>query len=596
MDQNSLQLEEIIKKLKEDGLYPGSPGEDHLTFLWKLYQGSQTKLQEVTSSLTEVRQQQAEEMKEVENYVAHIRSLTEEREALTTDFEKENIQLRIELEKLQVQQDSQLKEVEEMLDQEGLNEIAQSSPSEQIAYLLVERATLLEKLELLEHKLDAHLQSLSEVKRQDELEQIHQTLEEELHQQRESMKRTKESLNKEQISSIQNPWKKLFGIHKNVDRLSADNSSYDEELDKEKRIRECVERDLDEAARRLQMSHEEIRRLTDDLLIKDKVISELEQSLQKTQQETEKLKDTLLAAQENDSQELQKAKEYSSRLDKEILALRNRVKSLDSERKKLAEQSEKSASESLACSSPKQNTSSLHDNETLHKSCQLTIEERESLNKQLLHKLQKLQREHDETVERNEELESILGETQNQTKEKMEFFEGQTAGLQKMIKNLEAELLNLREGKDDMLGTGRTNRADPTEMPDLQQILSSNEEKIKLLERQLNKEKQEQQRLSSQLVSTQKAMQAVKEEMQTSTVKMKELQGDLRCLKRAEQERNFLRVANDELERVNRAQDMKVILKTLLTIYFDITTATFPHSIQVSDITPFFFFLVIPVG
>uniref|UniRef100_A0A8C5MTS8 Uncharacterized protein n=1 Tax=Leptobrachium leishanense TaxID=445787 RepID=A0A8C5MTS8_9ANUR len=568
MDQNSLQLEEIIKKLKEDGLYPGSPGEDHLTFLWKLYQGSQTKLQEVTSSLTEVRQQQAEEMKEVENYVAHIRSLTEEREALTTDFEKENIQLRIELEKLQVQQDSQLKEVEEMLDQEGLNEIAQSSPSEQIAYLLVERATLLEKLELLEHKLDAHLQSLSEVKRQDELEQIHQTLEEELHQQRESMKRTKESLNK----------------------------SYDEELDKEKRIRECVERDLDEAARRLQMSHEEIRRLTDDLLIKDKVISELEQSLQKTQQETEKLKDTLLAAQENDSQELQKAKEYSSRLDKEILALRNRVKSLDSERKKLAEQSEKSASESLACSSPKQNTSSLHDNETLHKSCQLTIEERESLNKQLLHKLQKLQREHDETVERNEELESILGETQNQTKEKMEFFEGQTAGLQKMIKNLEAELLNLREGKDDMLGTGRTNRADPTEMPDLQQILSSNEEKIKLLERQLNKEKQEQQRLSSQLVSTQKAMQAVKEEMQTSTVKMKELQGDLRCLKRAEQERNFLRVANDELERVNRAQDMKVILKTLLTIYFDITTATFPHSIQVSDITPFFFFLVIPVG
>ncbi|CAJ0936295.1 unnamed protein product, partial [Ranitomeya imitator] len=102
----------------------------------------------------------------VENYVAHIRHLTEEREALTTDFEKENIQLRIGLEKLQIQQDSQLKEVEEMLDQEGLNEISHSSPSEQIAYLLVERATLLEKLELLEQKMDTRSENLSDEKRQ----------------------------------------------------------------------------------------------------------------------------------------------------------------------------------------------------------------------------------------------------------------------------------------------------------------------------------------------------------------------------------------------------------------------------------------------
>lgn len=34
-----------------------------------------------------------------------------------------------------------------MLYQEGLSEIALSSPSEQIAYLLVERSTLLQKLE-----------------------------------------------------------------------------------------------------------------------------------------------------------------------------------------------------------------------------------------------------------------------------------------------------------------------------------------------------------------------------------------------------------------------------------------------------------------
>ncbi|XP_063291828.1 coiled-coil domain-containing protein 30 isoform X4 [Pelobates fuscus] len=487
MDKDHFQLEDIIKNLKEDGLDPGSSGGDHLTFLWKLYQGTQGKLQEATNSLMELKQQQAEEMKEVENYVAHIRSLTEEREALTTDFEKENIQLRIELEKLQVQQESQLKEVEEMLYQEGLNEIAQSSPSEQIAYLLVERATLLEKLDLLEHKCDSQLENLSDINRQDELQQIHQTLEEELYQQRKSMKRTKETLNKEQLSSIQNPWKKLFGIRKNADRLSADNSTYDEALDKEKKMRACIERDMDEASRRLQMSHGEIRRLTDEILIKDKVISELEQSMQRMQQESEALKQNLKIAQENDSQELQKAKEYSSRLDKEILALRNRVKSLDSERKKYMEQFDKSTSESLANSPSKQNTNH-QENELLHKSCRLAIEGRECLNQQLLHKLQKLQREHDETVERNEELESILGETQNKTKEQIEYFESQTAGLQNTIMSLEAELIKLRNGKKERLGTDRGSKGDLTKMQDLQQIAKLTEE-CKRLQTMLNDQK-----------------------------------------------------------------------------------------------------------
>lgn len=41
-----------------------------------------------------------------------------------------------------------------MLEQEGLDEISTSSPSEQVAYLLVERVTLLERLEATERKLD----------------------------------------------------------------------------------------------------------------------------------------------------------------------------------------------------------------------------------------------------------------------------------------------------------------------------------------------------------------------------------------------------------------------------------------------------------
>lgn len=48
----------------------------------------------------------------------------------------------------------QYKEVMEMLQQEGLAEISNSSSSEQVAYLLVERVTLLERLEAAERKLD----------------------------------------------------------------------------------------------------------------------------------------------------------------------------------------------------------------------------------------------------------------------------------------------------------------------------------------------------------------------------------------------------------------------------------------------------------
>ncbi|CAN2388172.1 Coiled-coil domain-containing protein 30 [Pristimantis euphronides] len=430
-------------------------------------------------------------MKEVENYVAHIRSLTEEREALTTDFEKENIQLRVELEKLQIQQDSQLKEVEEMLDQEGLNEIAHSSPSEQIAYLLVERATLLEKLELLEQNMDSRSENRSDQNRQDELEQIHRTLEEELYQQHETMRHTKETMNKEPLSSAQKPWKKLFGTRKNADRLSAESSTFDEELDKERKMRAIVQRDLAEAAQRLKMAHDEIRKLTDDLLIKKKELNDLEQFMQKKQEDSDALKQELKDLRDNDSLELQKVKEHNSRLDKEILALRQRVRSLDSERKKYMEQCEKSNSDSTISTTEPLN---LQDNPELHKMCKLEVEEKECQNKQLQHKLQKLQSEYDDIVERNEELESILGESQNLTKEKVDYLECEIAGLQRTIMNLEAELTEMAEQqeiKEEMLAEAQKESADIGKMSDLQQEMESLKTKLKEVNKDLKSKEQE---------------------------------------------------------------------------------------------------------
>ncbi|KAM4016034.1 coiled-coil domain-containing protein 30 isoform 2-T3 [Anomaloglossus baeobatrachus] len=463
MDKLQVQSEDIVDKLKEKGFNPGTSTEEYLCFLWDLYQIAESKLQTSTNSLEELKLQQAEEMKEVENYVAHIRNLTEEREALTTDFEKENIQLRIELEKLQIQQDSQLKEVEEMLDQEGLTEIAHSSPSEQIAYLLVERATLLEKLELLEQKMDSRSENSSDQKRQDELEQIHRTLEEELYQQRESMRRTKESLNK----------------------------TFDEELDKERKMRANAERDLNEAAQRLKMAHDEIRKLTDDLLIKKKELMELEQIMQKKQDDMNALEQELKDLRDNDSLELQKAKEHNTRLDKEILALRQRVRSLDSERKKYLEQCEKSTSDSTSSTAAPIN---LQDNPELHKKCKLEVEGKECQNKQLQHKFRKLQSEYDDIVERNEELESILGESQNRTKEQVDYLECEIAGLQRTIMNLEAELTEMaeqREMKEEMLASAQKESADVKRLSDVQQDLEVLKIKLKEMNKNLKSKEQE---------------------------------------------------------------------------------------------------------
>lgn len=55
--------------------------------------------------------------------------------------------------------DEAQKEAAEMLTQQGLAEIAMATPSEQVAYLLVERARLLDELESLQtkpSKTDAH--------------------------------------------------------------------------------------------------------------------------------------------------------------------------------------------------------------------------------------------------------------------------------------------------------------------------------------------------------------------------------------------------------------------------------------------------------
>ncbi|KAM9631001.1 coiled-coil domain-containing protein 30 isoform 16-T23 [Morphnus guianensis] len=489
-------------------------------------------------------------MRDVESYVGHVRNLTEERDAITTEYEKENEQLRLELTRLQLQREAQLKEVEEMLEQEGLSEIAHSNASEQIAYLLVERTTLLEKLEIAEQKLNSHSYidrlCAAHVQCKDDFGHVHQSLEDELQQQHESVQLTGETMNK----------------------------SCREELEREQASRARVERDLDEATQRLLMAQDEIRRLTDELDAQRKEQSRIDRT------------------------ELQKAMEHNSRLDKEILALRARVQTLDLERKAfldLVEQLkeeiceyQKSEKQGLPLPAPAETeevaASSLQTqgtmdegriegdcvsgkagsdqedryqgSETFHKRCREAIENIEGRNSQLLHKLQKLKQEHEDLVERNEELESILGETQIQTKQEKEQFESEVEGLHQKITSLETELLEVQKNKTEMSGEEQASSG----AQEMQEMLESCQETIEKLGSQLGERRQWRKQLASELELLREDLKAEKkslpdERFQQQEEKMQQLRQDLRRVQNlcssAERELRYEREKNIDLQKQN---------------------------------------------
>ncbi|XP_033277858.2 coiled-coil domain-containing protein 30 isoform X3 [Orcinus orca] len=256
-----------------------------------------------------------EEIKEVENYANHVCNLPEEKEAFSHGYEKESKQPRHEFKGLQLKPEVQIKEVE-ILYQEGLSEIALSSPSEQIAHLLMERSTLLRKLERGDPKPESQRCLSSNLQKefpQEKFEQTHQPLQREHQKHQELVHQFKKSLSE----------------------------SHDEDPEKGKISQNCREKDMEQVTRRLGMAHEEIQRLTDELQGKEKEQSKLDSALEKSRLEIEKLKENLIKLKENDSVDLRKAKEHNQRLDEDILALRNRVRSLDSERKVLGEEVER---------------------------------------------------------------------------------------------------------------------------------------------------------------------------------------------------------------------------------------------------------------
>ncbi|KAF6738813.1 hypothetical protein FQA47_017707 [Oryzias melastigma] len=111
------------------------------------FQQTRSLLSAVTKDLEEHRSQHSAELAEVRKSLEQIRIFTEQKKELSQEIQDENDELREQLQLLTSHQDAQISEVAKMLYNEGLTELIPSSPSEQVAYLLVERASLLGKSE-----------------------------------------------------------------------------------------------------------------------------------------------------------------------------------------------------------------------------------------------------------------------------------------------------------------------------------------------------------------------------------------------------------------------------------------------------------------
>ncbi|XP_062419995.1 coiled-coil domain-containing protein 30 isoform X3 [Pungitius pungitius] len=501
------ELDQISMRLQEDGLPPDASVEEQQRHLWQELLAREAKLQSATQELLALRTQQASEMKEVESYVAHIRGLLEQRDSVTSDYERDNEPLRQELLQIRQHQENQSKELAEMLAQEDLGEIGSYSPSEQVAYLLVERATLLERLDAAERTLETESLTLNfgEVHNQ---EHIGHTMGEEPSQQREDMQKTLDTLTKQ--CSSQSPWKKLFGLRRSGQSKHNITPAQGEQISQERRERQRLERDLEEASRRLAMAHQDIRRLTNELDAAK--LNHLDQS---------------------DMMKLQRAKEQNDTLDSENRALRQRVHTLESKRKKLLDQLEindadhgvvtKEDQKDKCISSGQRNNlsgPSTQDKDHIHKRCHEAVEDGLVQMRELQRQLRRLRKELDDLEERNEELEALLGEAQNASKLERHRHEGELEGLRRRINGLEAELKQ-QEVHERMSKNGEDLKTTESHIQLL--LRDSRQERLALLEARLTEEKDWRKQLEVDLSAAQAALKKDKEALQIGERELKKL-------------------------------------------------------------------------
>ncbi|MCJ8744636.1 hypothetical protein PDJAM_G00120980 [Pangasius djambal] len=310
------EMLEMETRLQQEGLCSEvSSDSERLDRLWRLFVKKENSVRMLTGELEELRAKHAAEIDTVQLYIQNIRSLSKTRDSIAQELERENETLRSDLTELDLQQEAQKSEIAEMLVQEGLAEIMTSSLSEQVAYLLADRAALMEKIQALE---DGDSKTLNVMCTQ------------------------KQRTPDENVAPLpaQSPWKRLLGFRKAAGAkqgFTHDDNQANEDNTSKDRERSLLERDLDEASTRLNLAHKEIRRLTDELESAHLTKRTYESELHGVQVEAEQLRHEVEKLKRSDLAEVQVAKEMKEVLDAEVGHLRDSVHTMRAERAQLLE-------------------------------------------------------------------------------------------------------------------------------------------------------------------------------------------------------------------------------------------------------------------
>ncbi|XP_067287476.1 coiled-coil domain-containing protein 30 isoform X2 [Pseudorasbora parva] len=322
--QDGKMLQDMVQRLEEEGLDPSASINERLSLLWQLYKSSESTVKSLNQQIQDLQKERVAEIEKVQQYINHIKSLTKTRDSVALHLEQENITLRATLDDIHLQQEAQKSEVSEMLLQEGLADIIPINLSEQVAYLLADRASLLEKIQ--SQDVDVKTECVPDAHKE------------------QTSQRREDNVVKVSALHVQSPWKRLLGLRKAAQSKqklmpAVDlQCSGDDKL--EGRTLQELERDVEEASARLAMAHKEIRRLTDELESAHLTQKAYEPELQEAQMEVEHLRHEVEKVKRCEVAELRKIKEINEKQEEELCHLRVTVKRLQEERVNLHEMAE----------------------------------------------------------------------------------------------------------------------------------------------------------------------------------------------------------------------------------------------------------------
>ena len=197
LESDKNELNDISRRLEEDGLKTNLSDEHKLRYVWRCLQRAEHSLKSALDDVEKLRRQHAEEMIEVENYVSYIRHLSEEREALTLEFEAENEQLKDEVVQLTKDKNSGnfvCPDTNKLLITHGIPSLVDTPVLNQVSHLLKELKSCEDNMLALQNE-NTVLKAESDIRVAKVEESFHSAqgeLEEEIRQMQENMRAVKQ--------------------------------------------------------------------------------------------------------------------------------------------------------------------------------------------------------------------------------------------------------------------------------------------------------------------------------------------------------------------------------------------------------------------